>query len=229
MIKAYHMVGSDEWSEEERTEALHEIISVGEIRPAITRLDPSVMEHECFSERSGYSIYERFPKASKTALKALEEIAKSKIRKLPETGFTQSLFNCLDLLVGDLELVFLSLGNWYCVPNGFVFDAKELLAEGARLRPTDLLGEYSQALQVVVNQKYKSVKEAKDEIRAMIDLVRAEIEYSGTGAYEVLDLWEKREGGFSGKKHLHPEVVWKGALPIGMAIEVWEEGRKIKG
>ena len=172
MIKAYHMVGSDEWSDEERAEALHEILSVGEIRPAITRLDPSVMEHECFSERSGYSIRERFPKASKISMQALQEIAKAKIRKLPETGFTQSLFNCLDLIVGDLELVFLSLGNWYSVPNGFVFDAKELVAEGARLRPTDLLGDYNQALTVVVKHKYESLKEAKEEIRAMIDLVQ---------------------------------------------------------
>lgn len=229
MIKAYHMVGSDEWSEEELSDGLHEILSVGEIQPAIARLDPSVMEHECFSERSGYSIRDNFERATKKSLQALEEIAESKISKLPDTGFTKSLFNCLDLIVGDLEYVFLSLGNWYSVPNGFVFDAKQLVMEGAKLRPTDLLGDYKRALEIVVNQRYKTVKEAKAEIRAMIDLVQADRQYSGKGAVEVLDIWSKRKGGFSGGSHLNPEVVVKGALPIAWAVEVWENGKKIKG
>lgn len=228
MIKAYHMVGSDDWESEERVEALHEIISVGEIRPAVTRLDRSSMRDECYSKEIGSTLHDKFPKAGKKAYQAMKEMVEEKLEELPESGFTQSMFNCLDLLVGDLEFVFMSLGNWYSSDNGFVFDAKQLLAEGAIFRPIDLLGEYDNALSVVVNQKYDSVKEARVEIDAMLELVRSQMEYKGRGAYKVLQACMERKGPCT-KTHRPPELVWRGALPVAYAIEVWEEGKKIKG
>lgn len=102
------MVGSDEWSPEERAGALDEILENRKILPASYRLDRSEMEIECFTgDDRGSTIEQKFEKASSKALIALKELAQDKIDGLPESGFTHSLFNCLDLIVGDLDLVFL--------------------------------------------------------------------------------------------------------------------------
>lgn len=228
MIKAFHMVGSDEWSEQERSDALDEILSVGQILPAIERLDKSEMEAECFTGKNrGSTIRQKWPKATPKALEALEEIAREKIDELAETGVTHSLFNCADLIAGDLEVIFLSLGTWYSTDNGFVFDAEELLKQGAKFRPRDLLGEYVSAIRVVVNQTYRTMAQARREIEAMIDLVKAEMQYSGKGALEVLRQCLKKKGVCSVEPSFDQEIVWPGALPVDMAIEVWRNGKKI--
>lgn len=228
MIKAYHMVGSDEWSPEERAAALDEILSIGQILPASQRLDRSEMEVECFTgEERGSTIEQKFEKASPKALAALKEIAQEKLGELPESGVTHSLFNCLDLIVGDLDLVFLRPGGWYSQDNGFVFDAEKLLAKGAKFRPWDLLGDYNSAISVVVNQPYRSVKEAREEIEAMIDCVQGSSQYGGRSAIDIVKLAMQKKGIFKGKNTALMEIVWPGPLPIKIATEMWSDGKNV--
>lgn len=227
MIKAYHMVGSDEWSSRDLAAALDEILEVGELLPASHRLDRKEMEAECFTGKNrGSTIRQKWPKATRNSLLALAAMAREKIDELPASGLDRSLFNCADLLAGDLELIFLRPGDWYSVPNGFVFDARELMEKGACFRPKDLLGEYVQAIDVVVRQKYRSVARAREEIRAMIDLVKGEMEYCEAGAYQVLEACVNGKGVCAGRRN-DLEIIWPGPLPLSMAIEVWKNGKQI--
>lgn len=228
MIKAYHMVGSDEWPARDLAAALDEIMEVGELLPAIDRLDRDEMKAECFTGKNrGSTIRQKWPRATPIALKALEEMAREKIRELPQSGLGRSLFNCADLLAGDLEVIFLRPGDWYSVPNGFVFDAQELMEQGACFRPRDLLGEYVNALDVVVRQKYRSVARAREEIIAMIDLVKGEMQSCGPTAYKVLEACMKGDGICADRQNEDHELVWPGPLPLSMATEVWKNGKQI--
>ncbi len=221
MIKAYHMVGSDSWKPSERIAALREIMSVGEILPATDRFDRHEMEAECFTgEDRGSTIQQNWGEATPNALKALRQIAREKIDELPESGLTGGLFNCTDLIAGDLGLIFLSPGDWYTVANGFVFDAQELLEKGARFRPNDLLGDYSAAISAAVRNEYSTVADAREAIEAMIDDVHAWMEFSGDKGYDTMKRFEGHP--------THQEIVWPGPLPVSMAIEVWQEGKQIK-
>ncbi len=228
MIKAYHQVGSDEWEADELAAAIDEVQEIGYIIPASERLDREEMDAECFGDEDrGSTIRQKWPKATPNALAALEELARVKVNDLPKSGITQSLFNCADLIAGDLELIFLRPGNWYSVPNGFVFDAEELLKHGARFRPRDLLGEYVSALDIVVRQNYRSLRAARREILAMLDLVKGEMEYKGKGAYKVLEECMKGKGICSKQGSYDHEIVWPGPLPLRMAIETWKNGKRI--
>lgn len=228
MIKAYHTVGSDEWSPEELSAAVEEIRKVGRIIPAIDRLDRREMEAECFDDpERGSTIRQKWPEATPNALAALEELARAKVNELPESEITQSLFNCADLIAGDFEVIFLRPGGWYSVPNGFVFDAKELLENGARFRPRDLLGEYVQAINVVVKQDYKSLRTARREILDMIALVKSDLEYKGKDAYTILKTCMKGKGVCKKEWSVGQEIVWPGPLPLHMAIETWVNGERI--
>lgn len=219
------MVGSSDWSEEDRVQALHEILSVGEITPAVLRFDRCEMETECFSGKYTEAITKQFGRASTKAKAAIKEIVEEKLEELPDSGLTHSLFNCVDFLVGDLDLIFLRPGDWYDVPNGFVYDSAELFEMGARFRPDDLGYAYHRALEIVLPQKYKTVKEAREEIEAMIRLVQADKEYSGAGAIDVVEACLK--GNFICRSDLC-EIVHQGALPTASAIEIWEEGKRIR-
>lgn len=228
MIKAYHMVGSDEWPDSDLAAALDEIMEVGELLPATHRLDRDEMEIECFTGKNrGATIRQKWPKATPKALEALEDMAREKLKELPRSGMTRSLFNCADLLAGDLEVIFLRPGDWYSVPNGFVFDARELMEKGACFRPKDLLGAYVSAIDVVVTQKYRSVARAREEIRWMINLVKGDMQSCGPTAYQVLEACMKKGGICQGKRNEDHELVWEGPLPLSMAIEVWKNGKQI--
>lgn len=230
MIKAYHMVGSDEWEPDQLAAAMDEITEIGRLIPAIDRLDRREMEKECFTGKNrGSTIKQKWPKATPKALEALEELAREEIRKLPDSGITHSLFNCADVLAGDLEVIFLRPGGWYSVPNGFVFDARELIEHGACFRPHDLLGEYVNALSVVVEHKYRSVAGAREEIVAMMDLVKGEMQYCGKDAYKVLEACMKGKGVCKDRWANDHEIVYPGVLDLDLAIEVWVNGKRVKG
>lgn len=215
MIKAYHQVGSDEWSPEERAQAIDEILKVGMIHPASSRMDRHEMEIECFTGKDrGSTLIQRFPKATQKARAALKELAQEKIDRLPESGLTQGLFNCLDLLAGDFELIFLRPGGWYSVDNGFVFDAEQLLRKGARFRRTDLLGGYHAAVEAALQDKYDSIEAAKEVIELEIGAIQDHFQSTGRRAIKAM------------KEGLTPtsEIVWRGSLPLDLSIEVWQEG-----
>lgn len=218
MIKAYHQVGSDEWSSEERAQAIREIRQVGMIHPASSRMDRHEMEIECFTGKNrGSTLIQRFPKATPKGRAALKELAQEKIDRLPESGFTQGLFNCLDLLSGDFELIFLRPGGWYSVDNGFVFDAEQLLKKGARFRRTDLLGGYHAAVEGALSEKYDSIEAAKEVILLEIGAIQDHFQSTGRQAIKAM------------KDNLTPtsEIVWRGSLPIDLALEIWSEGRLV--
>ena len=216
MIKAYHQVGSDDWTSGELSEALMDLVSAGKIEPASKRLDRGEMEAECFDPERGADLKERFPKASPKVMAALEQIARKRINKLPETGFTHSLFGCLDLLAGDLDLIFLKPRGWYSLPNGFVFDAEELLMKGGRFRGEDLLGGYVAAVEGASKKPFGSVASARRFIEHEFQDIRHYFESTGREAIEALRHTRDLE-----------EIVWPGDLPLGMAIEAWRDGRNI--
>lgn len=219
MIKAYHQVGSEEWTSEDRISALHEVLQAGKLEPASTRMDRNEMEIECFTGKDrGSTINQKFPRANAKTKQALRELAEEKISKLPVGGMTHGLFNCLDLLAGDLELIFLRPGSWYSFDNGFVFDAEKLLKQGARFRKDDLLGGYRAAIEGVIRSKHESVEIAKEDIELEIGAIQDH--FQSTGRTAVRSLKE----GFGDRA----EIVWRGDLSLDLAIEVWEEGKRVR-
>lgn len=83
----------------------------------------------------------------------------------------------LDHLVGDDQYVYLSLGKRYwnepsSVNFGFIFDAESLLRDGAILRKRDLLGDYGDLLDEVV-QEFVPAREPEefspDEVKRIME------------------------------------------------------------
>jgi len=218
LIKAFHQVGGDDTTSKERRAILREIRSRGEILPAVDRVDRSEMFQECFGDAQGSQDVESFW-SSPQGEQALTLIAKDKLQLLRYGGSTHTMFNCLDLIAGDFELVFLSIGTWYSYPSGFVFDAEELIREGAGYRPRDLLGYYREAVERTSKLTYDSVEDARRAIEEEIELVRDEFESKGKQAITLLrnDCAKECPG----------EIVWPGPLPLGLAIETWREGRRV--
>lgn len=220
MIKAYHQVGSDAQEPFKREALFDQVLELGEIIPATLRVARSEMEFECFNGPASVNLRSRFKDSGRYALEALEEMAVDVIDQLPEEGTKQTHFNCVDLLAGDLDLVFLSPGRWYAVPNGFVFDAMELLEEGAAFRPIDLLGQLDLGLKEVSQSNYPNVSEARYAIEAEIQDVLQNGQFFGSQAVRRLKSYIK-----SGKTL--GELVWDGPLPLDLAIEGWKENKLV--
>ena len=222
LIKAYHQVGGDDKTPAERKTFLAQILRLGEIIPAIERVQRREMYNECFTEEAqgAHSIRElsrgRF---GPEAREALTIMANEEISLLPEKGTTHTMFNCLDLIAGDFERIFLSIGDWYNFPNGFVFDAEELIKDGAAYRPRDILGYYGGAIEEVGKFTYDSVEDARRAIEEAIEQVRYDHESTGKEALTLLRADCSAEG-------CPGEIVWPGSLPLGRSIEMWREGRK---
>jgi hypothetical protein len=226
MIKAYHQVGGDDRTPAQRKAYLRQILDLGEIVPAIQRIQRREMYNECFTEEAqgSHSVGELLRlDSSQEAREALTLMAREKVALLPGTGSTHTMFNCLDLIAGDFECVFLSVKDWYSATNGFVFDAEELLMAGARYRPRDLVGYYGHGIEEAVKLTYDSVEDARRELESVLANVREAHETTGKEATTLLrvDCDESGEG-------CPGEIVWPGPLPLGLAIEMWREGRRTK-
>ena len=218
LIKAFHQVGGDDKTPAERRKFLNSILEIGEIVPAIERVERREMESECFGDSQGSQDIPSFH-AGPEAKAALTLMAEEKLALLPMEGTTHTMFNCLDLIAGDFERVFLSVGDWYNFPNGFVFDAEELIRAGAAYRPRDLLGYYREEVERVVRLTYDSIEDAVRFIEEAIQDVRDDYESTGKEALTLLRADCAGEG-------CPGEIVWPGPLPLGRAIEMWREGRK---
>lgn len=220
LIKAYHQVGGDDRSPAQRKAFLKQILDLGQIIPAIDRVERWEMQQECFGNSQGANDLRSFD-ASAMGKEAFTVLANEKLELLPMKGTTHTMFNCLDLIAGDFELVFLSIGNWYNYPSGFVFDAEELLLDGARYRSKDLLGYYREAMDRAIGRDYESVEDAIKSIEDVLEDIRYDFESTGKEAVTLLRA-DCARGGCPG------EIVWPGSLPLGRAIEMWREGRQMK-
>lgn len=222
LIKAFHQVGSDDKTPAQRKAFLDQILALGEITPAIKRVQRREMEKECFTDEAqgGHDLRFLARRSGPEAEAALVAMAREKLALLPADGSTHTMFNCLDLLAGDFERVFLSIGDWYNTQNGFVFDAEELIKAGASYREKDLLGYYGWEIEKVAELTYDSVEDARREIDAAIERAREKGESSGKMAITLMrnDCTNGCPAG---------EIVWPGSLPLGLAIEMWREGRQV--
>ena len=222
LIKAFHQVGGDDKTPAQRKTFLDQILKIGEIVPAIERVQRQEMFNECFTDEAqgAHSIRElSHGRFSFEAKEALTIMANEKLSLLPEDGTTHTMFNCLDLIAGDFERIFLSVKDWYNFPNGFVFDAERLIRDGAAYRPRDILGYYGSAVEEVGKLTYDSVDDARREIEGAIEQVQYDHETTGKEALYLLRADCAAEG-------CPGEIVWPGPLPLGLAIEMWREGRK---
>lgn len=220
MIKAYHQVGGAGQEPWKREALFDQVLKLGEIVPATLRIARSEMNYECFNGPASVNLRSRFKDSGRYALEALEEMAVDVIDQLPEDGSKQTHFNCVDLLAGDLDLVFLSIDRWYDVHNGFVFDAVKLIKEGATFRPVDLLGQFDRGLQEISRGNYPNVSEARYAIEAEIQDVLSSGQFFGSQAIRRLKTYVKS------KKTLG-ELVWDGPLPLDLAIEGWKENKLV--
>ena len=224
VIRAYHQVGTDAMTGDDRAYLLDRILEEGFVRPATERVKRSEMEEECFGDAYVEPLDVRFQQASAEGLRALQEMARDVIGRLPREGTTHTLFNCVDLLAGDLGRIFLSLGDWYQrIPNGLVYDARELLLLGARFRYEDFLRDFGQTIEDAAAIEYDSVEEARRSIERALGHVIGEQSRSGKEGAGDLESFVSASRGQVG----HSEIVWEGRLPTDLALEVWMEGKKL--
>ncbi len=229
MIKAYHQVGTDSMEPAERSELLARVIKIGSLLPATQRVRRAEMEDECFGDsESAVPLHLRFEMANETTLAALRQMAREWVRQLPENGTSHTMFTCADILAGDMDRIFMSIGNWYGVDTGFVFDAEELIGKGAAFRPQDMLGPLDYHLENISKRKFDSILQARASIESVIEGVLFEYSHHGRQALSELRKCQAK----SGKKYKEwgctkAEIVWDGPLPLGLSIEAWDNGTQI--
>lgn len=212
-VFAYHQVGTESMGPEHRVALLDVVLATGRILPAVDRLDRSEMAKECFEEE-GSRLEDRFEMATPRAMQALKSIARSWIRRLPEEGSRHTRFTCVDVLAGDLDRVFLSIGDWQgSFATGLVFDAADLIRRGAEIRGTDLLDRFDWALRNAVERTYRSQRDAKDAIQAAVDHVLENRTVAGEDALRALDDCTVFPGTC--------EITWNGPLPLDLAVGIW--------
>lgn len=213
MIKAYHHV--------ERF-PLEKILKKGAIFPVAFRLDPEYLQgcmDLLFTVRENVAD-EGNPEAIRGVELLIEkrwnEIAAVSSRETDETG----LF-CGDVLAGDAFSVFLSTGGWGRVeeevaPNGFVFDAEDLIRRGALFRGDDLLGNYDYTLEGAAWLK-GSATAIRDELERQLDAVQKRWQVKGEAAIAKLrkdpEEWD--------------ELVFAGPVNLKWAVEMWDDGELV--
>ena len=230
-IKAYHYVPAS---------AMKKVLHQEEILPSSERVDPSIFMWDCQNTMNEIRREIEFggQVADENALEALYDWADQEVQSLEEwqreigaeETHRETQFYCIDLLAGDLDRVFLSVGNWvHWAPShtGFVFDAEELIGRGGGLRTTDLSLAYGVALQEVLMKRWRSREEAREaferEFRKVVKTntaLKKEAKDWLRMSSRSLTQAALPEGG-------RAELVWEGSLPLKLAIEVWDEGRRV--
>ncbi len=224
MIPAYHVIGTGASHSEDRTRLFDAILKEGVILPANQRLARAVMEERCFSKTKtrGMPLAGEFPDATGSAFQALKSLAREIVNTLPEEGSTDTKFTCLDLLAGDLNRVFLTVGRgWFGnIQNGFIFDAEELIRNGARVRDRDVLDDIHRAITKMMKRTYRSLPRAKSAIRGAIRAAVAAHVSSGSRALGDIEICLENPP-------CAAELTWNGPLPLDHAVEAWREGERI--
>ena len=223
-MKAYHFVLAG-------GKAVDTIQSTGTLFPALYRLNPATLQEQCedIVEQLSYAV-ERDPE-KEAPVEAVKELIDDRIGELyvaqeQHLGEEErTKFQCDDLLAGDLGLVFLSLKEWaYEIyglhrldfkPNGFVFDAQQLLKHGALIRNADLLELYSLAMtDLIWHEHYDTVTGAKKALLQKLDTIQRLHQFESIPA---------------GGPPLAAELVFPGPIPVEWAIEVWKDGVRTDG
>jgi hypothetical protein len=236
MIKAYHRVSSNS--------VLKAIMEAGRIVPAAYRLDPDRILDLCEEDvgprldtasPAGQAVAELIEEAVAHFKALQEEIRASKTRA--------TALKCIDILSGDAGRVFLSPGTWSETGralgwplSGFVFDAEILVENGALLRKWDFFSNYQGVLRdLIEDRSIRSVEEAKERFLAGIKAIhdRQLSERSAKAAIQPYEI-------ATGEEHLKPyelqqkrgfsvqeELVWDGPLSVDLAVEVWEDDKRI--
>ena len=211
MIKAYHHVYRF---------PLDQILQKGVISPVAFRLDPDYLVETCvglIDNVHEYAADDGNPRAVRGVELLIEkrrkEIAAVSNRETDETG----LF-CGDLLAGDAFSVFLSTGQWgrideTVIPNGFVFDAEDLIRRGAVIRGGDLLDAYDYILPGAAWLE-GSAAAIRKELERQLAQIKQEAQLKGEAAIAHL---KKDPGEWD-------ELVFPGPVDLDWAVEMWEDG-----
>lgn len=224
MVRAYHSVGTGRMEPQERAQLFDEILQADVILPAMYRISRSEMEKRCFDPKSvrGFPLAVDFPKATPRAFQALEEMAREVTEKLPQDGNPHTMFTCLDLLAGDLDRVFLTVGRgWFGnIQNGFVFDVQNLIQAGGRYRDRDVMDDVYRAITKTSKRSFTSVSGAKKSLRRAIRKAVQDHTATGARAIEEIEICVENPP-------CAAELTWKGPLPTRYALEAWREGTLI--
>jgi len=223
-------VGAYHWVQGGRA-AVQKIMKKGSIIPAAERIDSGTMAMAC-------QLWFGSPDMPPNGDQALLEVVNEALRTLkpPAKKIKKTMFECPDLIAGDLQLLFFGIGDWpwrliedampavhdlprterdRIMKNGFVFDAERLVEIGGGIRFGDYIDPYQQALRNIIYSQDQSVEEIKRNIKDALasvqeDELREEeaIDFLHRGAF----VWEN-------------ELVVPGRLPVHAALEIWQEGQ----
>lgn len=261
MIKAYHYIPGPnlvDWFLEE-----------GAIPTPLHLLDPSWMSHRCREEieRFRFAVEDEKGAVPEVGIKALQSLFDQAVRQLEREQKSAGAyaceelnFTCTDLIAKDYRNVFLSPLTWYWrydleqqKPSGLVFDALELVRQGARVRSHDLMDTWDDAIAHILVRKWGSLSEAKGAISEAISRTINESEMSGSAAEEFLIKSERQEPARqraikekiqrlrrqhekkTGKRlplsaffiptGSYIEIVYEGPLSFEGLVEVWRDGK----
>jgi hypothetical protein len=228
MIKAYHRVSSNT--------AYETILGIGAILPAAWRMHADQALYMCEEELENS---EQQPESRRGVdrllheqIREISELQKREGLNLLKTQST--MLSCLDLIAGDFMNVFLSPGGFTNATiargwplSGFAFDAEDLIRRGAEYRPRDFLSQYRGAVSGTLRSGLDEDR-AYAAARASLDIAKAGT-LTGDEALKALAIFEGPEHDPTGyKKYDWPsdaEVVWRGPLPIDLAVELWVGGK----
>jgi len=213
MIQAYHYVEPPPLGQI----TVSELLEKGAIFPAAFRVQPDIIEHRCEQEMD---IYQDI--GTPMGLRGLRILMAERSREVADvsSGTTRGTgFYCEDLLAGDALLVFLSVSKWgiadaEVIPNGFVFDAEEIIRRGASLRMGDLQMNFGYAIENALMRDYPSPAAARDSLKRALAAVLARYQFSGNRALRLL---RKDPAAYR-------EIVFPGPIALDWAIEAWENG-----
>ncbi len=221
------------------------IVQVGAVLPAVFFLKPDQIFRLCRAVGITLKALKKGFQGYPMALEGLKEAAAEYAERLAAIQATKGIvapgleefesseyrlasdLECEDVLAGDAERVFLSLGQWHTSrsESGFVYDAEVLVGLGAAVRPKDLLHHYTRFVQdVLSNPDWSDPPEAGDAIAKGLEEIRSRNEIRGSDAVGFLN-------GLSGaprKVASESEVVWDGPLPVDLAVEIWKSGKEIQ-
>lgn len=230
MIKAYHAIGTGIKTPDYRAiqaDLFDRIASQGSVFPARGRLTQKEIRRRCVpSELKEFlgvegDLFEECRKNSPNAWRAIGELIEEVVETLPLEGESSTKFTCLDLLAGDLDRIFLTVDHWFGnIQNGFVFNAEDLIRNGAVVRHRDILDDVYRTLERICGKDFSTVAGARRSIQRAIRKVIGENTYYGLSAIEFLEDCVKRPPCIA-------EVVWTGPLPLEAAIEAWRDGVQV--